>query len=243
MTTAITKPDRSATENRILSRLIESGDISGLTEQQRCDFYYLSCAQAGLDPSTRPFDYIKQGGKIALYPNQRATAQLSAKHGLTIEITDKATMDGLYVFTAKATRKDGSFVEEIGVVPVPTSPTDKANAMMKASGKAKRRAVIAARGLAQADSEEREDRTIRSEALDGGLEPSPEILEAAIVPSGPKLSEKISIKIDENAGLTSKAIAAMLTENNIDPKLVDTLPEKEHDRVLKLVDALAGTGT
>lgn len=239
-TTTITKFDPSQTKDKILSRLIESGDISGLTEQQRCDFYYMSCAQAGLDPSTRPFDYIKQGGKIALYPNQRATAQLSAKHGLTIEITDKTTMDGLYVFTAKATRRDGSFVEEIGVVPVPTSPTDKANAMMKASGKAKRRAVIAACGLAQADAEGNDDRPIRSDALDGGLEPSPEILEAAVIPSGPKLSEKISVMIDENPGLTSKAIAAMLAENNIDPKAVDSLPVEEHETVLRLINASIG---
>lgn len=265
MTAAITKlADRPAVqlnprEHTIVNRAVEVGDLSGLTAQQRTDYYFAMCTRYGLDPLSRPFDYIeskeKRDGqtinKLAIYPNQKAGAQMRRIHGITITIVSRENQGDVFVVIARATRRDGTSDEAMGVVPLTgyenkaLTGNQKANAMMKAEGKARHRATMAVCGLLSSEGDEElgNDRTIRSEALDGGLEPSPEILDAAVIPSGPKLSEKISIKIEENEGLTSKAIAAMLTENNIDPKTVDLLPEGAHEKVLKLVDALAGTGT
>jgi len=262
MNTAITKTtDQSLNprEQSILNRVVEVGDLSGLTAQQRTDYYFAMCGRYGLDPLSKPFDYIeskeKRDGqtinKLAIYPNQKAGAQMRRIHGITIQIVSRETQGDVFIVIARATRRDGTSDEAMGVVPLTGYENkalignQKANAMMKAEGKARHRATMAVCGLLSSEGDEElgSDRTIRSDALDGGLEPSPEILEAVVAPSAPKLSEKISVKIEENPGLTSKAVAAMLAENEIDPKLVDTLPEADHDRVLRLIDSLTAIGT
>jgi hypothetical protein len=255
MNTALVIKDYTLTEQQrsIVNRSVETGDLSGLTSQDRANYYYAMCDRYGLDPLSRPFDYIESREKkdnnwikkLAIYPNQKAGAQMRRIHGITITIVSRENQGDVFVVVARATRRDGSSDEAMGVVSLigyedkPLTGNQKANAMMKAEGKARQRATMAVCGLLSSEGDEElgNDRVIRSEALDGGLEP--EVIEGALIPDGIALSEKISVKIQET-GLTSKAIAAMLKENNLDPKAVDDLPVEQHDRVLKLIDALAG---
>lgn len=186
-------------ERDILNRAIETGDLAGLSSQARTNYYYSMCQRYGLDPLSRPFDYIKsyegkgdsRREKLAIYLNQRGGSQLRKNHQINIEIIEHKKLDGLHIVKARATRKDGTSDEATGVVPIvdyegkPLSPTAIANAIMKAEGKARHRVTMAICGLQMPDPEEK-DRTIEAEVLDHGLEPT---IEGEVVEM-PQLPEK-----------------------------------------------------
>jgi hypothetical protein len=44
----------------ILEQVPIGGDLSGLTSQQRADYYGAVCWALGLHPLTKPFEYLKQ---------------------------------------------------------------------------------------------------------------------------------------------------------------------------------------
>ena len=48
---------------------ISKGDLSSLTPQQRSDYYLQVCQSCGLNPLTKPFDYLTLNGKLVLYPD------------------------------------------------------------------------------------------------------------------------------------------------------------------------------
>jgi hypothetical protein len=226
-------------QENILGQLITKGNLAMLSEQNRIDYYYMMCDRYGLDPLSKPFDYIttktRDGEVISLYPNTRAAAQMRANQGISVEISARQLIgDDVYMVTAKAIRRDGTYEECAGCVPIykDMAPQAKANAYMKAETAARRRATIAACGMADSEGD-----VTPADIKDGALNPSPDVLEAEVMEP---LSKQIAAKIAAIPGLTSEAVALLLKENNIDPKKVDKLPAERHGEVFALINAMAG---
>jgi len=149
-----TKPIDAA----LVDKLILQGDLNGLSQPELVSYYMAVCERSGLDYTTKPFDIVAfQSGKKVLYANKTATAQLTAKHCPSVRIVDRSIANGLIVVTAEVTKRGGSSVQDIGATPLPSGSADaQANAIMKATTKAKRRAILSAFGLGMLDESEME---------------------------------------------------------------------------------------
>lgn len=147
----------SQLDDRTLFSLVTDGDCRKLSDTQKVLYYRARCDAAGLDYRAQPFQFISLNGKLVLYALKACTDQLAGKHGIRSEIVDRSTSDGICVVTVRATTKDGRATDEIGAVSVKGLQGDAlCNALMKASTKAKRRAVLAVCGLGMLDESELE---------------------------------------------------------------------------------------
>lgn len=145
--------EQQATE--LFHKLVINSDLSTMTPQQQIEYYKLVCQRVGLDPYQKPFDLIKLSGKLTLYANKTATAQLTALRNLRVSIVAREVVGDQYVVTARCETQHGGYSEDIGAVPIAGLKGDGAsNAMKKASTQAKRRAILAACGLGMLDEEE-----------------------------------------------------------------------------------------
>lgn len=141
-----------------LEQVLVGGDLGRLTPEQRVEYYNLVCSSVGLNPLTRPFDYINLSGKLTLYAKRDCTDQLRKIHGVSVTITARDMSEGVYVVTARATDKDGRTDESTGAVAVGNLKGEAlANALMKAETKAKRRVTLSICGLGLLDESEIED--------------------------------------------------------------------------------------
>lgn len=132
------------------------GDISKLTAEDRLKYYGALCRFTGLNPLSKPFDWITLQGKLVLYANKGCAEQLRKIHHVTTEILERKVELGCYVVRVKATDGNGRVDESIGAVPFDDrmSPADKANALMKCETKAKRRVTLSIVGLGMLDESE-----------------------------------------------------------------------------------------
>lgn len=145
--------------NIIQSSAIESalilGDLSKLDVNQRLSYYKQVCESVGLNPLTKPFDYIQLNGKLTLYAKRDATDQLRKVHKVSITISSREVIGEIYVVTAKAKDKDGREDESTGAVFISGLKGDNlANAYLKAETKAKRRVTLSICGLGLLDETE-----------------------------------------------------------------------------------------
>jgi len=139
----------------IQESIVLRGDLSGLNEQQKKNYYLFRCRQVGLDPAAKPFDLLKLNGKEILYANAGATQQLCAIHRLSTQITHRERIDDIYIVSVRVTAADGRVSENQGAVSVGSARGDAlANAILKATTKAIRRAVLAHCGLGMLDETE-----------------------------------------------------------------------------------------
>ena len=144
-----------ALDPAIQSSIVLRGDLSGLNEQQKQDYYLYRCRQVGLDPAAKPFDLLTLNGKQILYANASATQQLCALHKLSTQITHRERVDGIYIVSVRCTGADGRVSENQGAVDVSTLVGERlANAILKATTKAIRRSVLAHCGLGMLDETE-----------------------------------------------------------------------------------------
>ena len=156
MTTTMEKADIELSANALENVLI-SGDLSKLSSSDRMNYYQAVCNSLGLNPLTKPFDYIQLNGKLQLYALKAATDQLRAKHQVSIVITNKEMVDNIYVVTAMATMPDGQTDTDDGAVSVSGLQGEAhANALMKTVTKAKRRVTLSILGLGMLDESEAE---------------------------------------------------------------------------------------
>lgn len=141
----------------LMERVVVDGDLSKLTPAQRLDYYRRVCESLGLNPYSKPFDYLNLGGKLVLYARKDATEQLRRINGVSVEITGRELQGDIYVVTARARDKHGRTDEAIGAVYVGGLKGDAlANAYMKAETKAKRRVTLSICGLGWLDETETE---------------------------------------------------------------------------------------
>ena len=156
MTTTIEKADQQLSA-KALENVLISGDLSKLSAADRMGYYQAVCNSLGLNPLTKPFDYITLNGRLQLYALKAATDQLREKHNISIVITNKEMVDDIYVVTAMATMPDGRTDTDDGAVSVSGLRGEAhANALMKTVTKAKRRVTLSISGLGMLDESEAE---------------------------------------------------------------------------------------
>ena len=144
----------TANSAELLEKVLVNGDLSTLSASQRLDYYRQVCQSCGLNPLTKPFDYIRLNGKLTLYARKDATDQLRKLHGVSIDDCTREYLDDLIIVTVKGHDDTGRTDVEIGVVSRKDMQGNFANALMKANTKAKRRLSLSICGLGWLDETE-----------------------------------------------------------------------------------------
>lgn len=191
MTTALaSQPTVGAVEQALIM-----GDLSGLSGEHKVAYYNRVCASLGLNPMTKPFQYIVLNEKLTLYATKDCTEQLRTIHGISLKIVAREVIENVYIVTTQATRSDGRTDEATGAVPlvkedgewttsqsgkrffkrngnfIPLDPEARAHALMRAETKSKRRVTLSICGLGMLDESEVESipgATIVPTAIDTG---------------------------------------------------------------------------
>jgi hypothetical protein len=163
---------------QLMESALVAGDLSKLQPTERMQYYRAVCDSLGLNPLTKPFEYLDLDGKLVLYTRKDATDQIASLRRVNRKVVSRELVDGVYIVTARASTPDGREDDAIGAVPLvkeggewkqaqsgkkyfqgngvfsPLSPADRANAMMKCETKAKRRATLSLCGLGFVDESE-----------------------------------------------------------------------------------------
>lgn len=162
MTTAgLVKPDSKALAQQQnagldgVELMIGTGDLSKLQPAERVRLYKEVCQSLGLNPLTRPFEYLMLNGKMTLYCRKDATDQLRKINQISITIVGRDRVEDVYIVTARATMPNGRIDEATGVVTIGNLKGDAlCNSLMKAETKAKRRVTLSIAGLGFTDETE-----------------------------------------------------------------------------------------
>lgn len=175
----------------IMERVIIAGDLSKLAPIERVSYYRATCESLGLNPLTKPFEYIELDGKLTLYATRTCTDQLREQKRVSVRVVRRELNSeaGVYTVEVEATTPDGRVDFASGVVPIAKEAgewktaqsgkryfagsgeyttmrgVDLANALMKAETKAKRRATLSICGLGWMDETELETTPARKVAV------------------------------------------------------------------------------
>jgi hypothetical protein len=154
--TAIQKSNPS---NQLLAedmeRVLIMGDLAMLKPEERLNYYKAVCQSVGLNPLTRPLEFITLNGKLTLYARRECTEQLRKIHAVSITELSNQTVQDVYVVKAKAEDKTGRTDCSTGAVALGNLKGESlANALMKAETKAKRRVTLSICGLGLLDESE-----------------------------------------------------------------------------------------
>ena len=142
---------------RLLENLVIENDLSQLTPEERNKYYSATCESLGLNPLTRPFQYLRLNNKLTLYATKDASEQLTRNYQVSLEKRGSEDFEGVRIITYRATDPTGRFVDATGVVSIAGLKGDNlANALMKAETKASRRATLRLVGLGWLDETETE---------------------------------------------------------------------------------------
>ena len=142
------------TDYSMVEQVVIGGDLSRLTPEQRVNYYRAFCDILGLNPLTKPFEYIQLNGRLTLYARKDATDQLRRAHNVSIVDVQVKETDSDFIVTAHGMTPDGRRDVEIGVVSKKDMRGDYGNALMKAVTKAKRRLTLSMCGLGMLDETE-----------------------------------------------------------------------------------------
>lgn len=149
--TEIAKPSDASR----IEMVVIDGDLATLSPEERLTYYSRVCESVGLNPLTKPFQYLRLSGRLVLYASKDATDQLRKLHGVSVRITARERIEDCWVVTAEATDSSGRTDASIGAVGIGGLKGDAlANALMKAETKAKRRVTLSISGLGMLDETE-----------------------------------------------------------------------------------------
>lgn len=144
-------------DSKGIENLLINGNLESLNEKQRIEYYSKVCESLGLNPLTKPFDYIKLSGKLTLYANKNATEQLRKIYKVSIVNISTTKVGDVLVTKCKVQDGTGRTDVGTGAVAVEKLKGDAyANAIMKNETKAKRRATLSICGLGMLDESELE---------------------------------------------------------------------------------------
>lgn len=138
-----------------LEKVLIEGDLAQLSSEERVQYYNALCKSVGLNPLTKPFEYIKLNGRLTLYALKACTEQLRKKNNVSIYDFRTKITEGIFIYTAFL--QDGIGRKDIGTGAVSIkglSGPDLANAFMKGETKAKRRGTLSISGLGILDESE-----------------------------------------------------------------------------------------
>lgn len=145
----------SAPDIAAIEAVLVQGDLSKLSIPQRVSYYNRVCESVGLNPLTRPFEYLNLNGALRLYARRDCTDQLRSIRNVTVRIISREQIGSVYVVTAQASLPNGRCDESTGAVPFGNINGEAAaNALMKAETKAKRRVTLSICGLGMLDESE-----------------------------------------------------------------------------------------
>lgn len=154
-TNVATLPTAGGELAEIMDEVLGVGDLSQLPAEVRTRYYLATCSSLGLNPYTRPLEYVKLSGKTVLYARKDAADQLRRIHGVSLEVTDRKVMGDVMFVTVRAALPDGRHDEDVGAVSIKGLQGEAlANATMKCITKAKRRATLSLCGLGLPDESE-----------------------------------------------------------------------------------------
>lgn len=154
MSTALaTKESNSKIE--AVERALIQGDLSGLSEVERLSYYTQVCESVGLNPLTKPFEYLKLNGKLTLYALKACTDQLRKVNNISIGKPEIQFEEGLVIVSITARDRIGREDSDVGAVAIGNLQGEaRANAIMKAITKSKRRVTLSICGLGMLDETE-----------------------------------------------------------------------------------------
>jgi hypothetical protein len=155
----------AADPGTLIESVITKGDLARLTPKERTDYYVSVCRSVGLNPLTRPFEYLTLQGKTILYARKDATDQLRKLNGLSVEVVSREIDGELAMVHVRARDKTGRSDEDFGAVNIAGLKGEaRANGLMKAITKAKRRVTLSISGLGFLDETEVDDIEPRDKA-------------------------------------------------------------------------------
>lgn len=145
---------------KTIDEIIITGDLSELSPEQKVEHYLQVCEALGLNHKLHPLEYMmadnQNGGRsLVLYVLRNGTDQLRKLHGIKITKLTKEITNDIAIFTAEATDKDGQTDISTGAVSLSgRSGQERANAIMAAETKAKRRVTLSISGVGLLDETE-----------------------------------------------------------------------------------------
>src|SRR6516164_2452126 len=152
----MTAPVKTMPAADIMESVLIKGDLARLTPQERDAYYNAVCKSIGVNPLTQPLAYMNLQGKLSLYAKRDCADQLRRLRNVSIEILRQGLNDDLYSVHVQATDGTGRKDEDLGVVPLPANVKGefRANMILKAVTKAKRRVTLSICGLGFLDETE-----------------------------------------------------------------------------------------
>ncbi len=155
MSKEIAVTDKKPISAQALASVILGGDLSVLKPEDKVIYYNKVCEVVGLNPLTKPFDYIVLNRKEVLYANKGCSEQLREIHHVSIKIVSTQTHGGVYVVVVEGSMPGGRVDSATGAVAISgLSGEALANAFMKCETKAKRRLTLSICGLNMLDETE-----------------------------------------------------------------------------------------
>lgn len=152
----MTLPMRAPAQGDIMESVLLKGDIAKLDANERVRYYEAVCKSLGLNPLTKPFEFITLNGKLQLYALRACTDQLRKINGVSLQVVSRDVADGILTVHVRGTLPDGRADEDLGSVAFPDTLKGeaRANAELKAVTKAKRRVTLSICGLGWLDETE-----------------------------------------------------------------------------------------
>lgn len=199
----------------IMESVLLGGDLSKLTPEQRVSYYRHVCESVGLNPLTKPFDYMNLNGKLTLYAKKDATDQLRNINGVSIDDVDIVENETQFLVKVKGHDKTGRTDVEIGVVAKKDMQGNLGNVQMKAVTKAKRRLTLSLCGLGWLDETEVE--TIRDARLANVKPDTGEIVDSVQVENVSQETGEITEAVELIDPLASWAVEYAAKTWNISP--------------------------
>jgi hypothetical protein len=151
----------------VMAALVIKGDLAGLSLESKTTYYVAMAQACGLNPATRPFEFLELNGRTVLYVKKEATDQLRLLKKVSLKVVRREKDGEVYLVEVKASTPDGRVDFATGAVSLGKkwdkksqdytqiqSPDDLANSMMRAETKAKRRATLSICGLGCLDESE-----------------------------------------------------------------------------------------
>jgi hypothetical protein len=162
--TALAVLDQEAASSA-LEHILATGDLAKLSAKQRVGHYLNQCRSLGLNPISRPFDWLVLDDKLVLYPNKSCTEQLGRAHQISVKILRRELVGDLFVCEVEGRTPSGLTNQATKYVPVTGRSRDGqayrlagsklADAFAKAETGAKRRLILSMVGLSSpADADE-----------------------------------------------------------------------------------------
>lgn len=142
-----------------LTHYLGTGDLSRLPAEQRAALYLDTCSSLGINPRTRPFDWIEfydpetKGKKLTLYPNKACADQLAFQHQIRVRTVEEKIVGALFKVVVEGTMPNGRSETAVSYLDLTDRDGSQlkgqrlGNAFMKGHTKAKRRLVFAMLGM------------------------------------------------------------------------------------------------